>query len=59
MSKKEVIEIMGPPLDKPDWEEADAWYYSEQPDDMSNYYQRWIFFDSGRISEIIIDFFID
>ena len=59
MSAKEVESIMGPPLKKIRYVDDELWYYSDQPNEVANYWRRWVHIRQGRVMAITSDYWID
>jgi hypothetical protein len=68
MSRGDVEAIVGRPLRKVPWNESypppgphdnEMWHYSDQRDDTANFHRRWVYFENGKVVEIINDFWVD
>jgi hypothetical protein len=65
MSRAEVEAIVGRPLRKVPWNQnmgpnnEEIWQYSDRPDYTANYWRRWVYFDNGKVVEVINDFWVD
>lgn len=64
MSKAEVLELLGPPLTRPDGQcdekQECFWMYSWQATQTADFDQRWVIFgEDGKVSKIKKSFFID
>jgi hypothetical protein len=65
MSGEEVEAIVGQPLRKVPWNQdmgphdEEMWQYSDRPDYTGNYWRRWVYFENGKVVEVINDFWLD
>jgi hypothetical protein len=65
MSRGEVEAIMGRPVCVTPWNQEtgphgrERWHYTDQPNDTANFHRRWVYFEDGKVVDIINDFWID
>jgi hypothetical protein len=65
MTENEVVAIIGEPLRKvplwvsPEVVDGEQWFYSDQPDATADFWRRWVSFKSGRVTQIISDYWYD